>query len=266
VGQARRNRTRLQRMQAEQPWCVYCGGTTQGTSVDHMPPNSVFDNRYRLDGLLFLACEDCHSATRPLDQVAGFLCRAYPGPISPLAKAEVPKIIRGLRNNVPEVWAELAPSRRQLEDAARAGEVLGDRDAGVLNIGEKTHSLLLRFAARAVFALHYHRCGQIVPPAGAAYVRWHTNESLIDDTYPADFADILPLPQSLQQGALSQVDQFTYSSNALPDKRVSAHQLTFRLSFAIQAWVFIDIGEWMTRLRHVRHELVFRPGFLKSPS
>ena len=262
MGQARQKRTRLQRKQAEQPWCVYCGGTTQGTSVDHMPPKSVFDNKYRLDGLLFLACEACHKATRQLDQVAGFLCRVYPDPVSPLAKAEVPKIIRGIRNNTPDVWAELIPSRRLLAHATQAGKAWGERDAGALNIGDKTHALMLRFAARSVFALHYHRCGQIVPPEGAAYVRWHTNESLLDGSYPADFADVLPLPQSLKQGNLSQDDQFTYASAALPDVRVSAHQLTFRLSFAIQAWVFIDVAKWMPRLRH---ENVFRPGFLKGP-
>jgi hypothetical protein len=64
-------------MQSEQPWCVYCGKTSLGTSTDHMPPITVFDQRQRHKGLEFLACDDCHAGTRPLDQIAGFLCRLY---------------------------------------------------------------------------------------------------------------------------------------------------------------------------------------------
>jgi hypothetical protein len=94
---------------------------------------------------------------------------------------------------------------------------------------------MLRFAARAALALHYHRCNEIVPMKGGAFVRWYTNESLITGNYPDDFASMLPLPQSLQQSTKTQTGQFDYSSNATSEKDVSVHQMTFRLSLSFSS-------------------------------
>jgi hypothetical protein len=47
--------TRFQRMQIEQPWCVYCGGIASGTSADHGPPRIAFDFKRRPKGLEFNA-------------------------------------------------------------------------------------------------------------------------------------------------------------------------------------------------------------------
>jgi hypothetical protein len=66
-------------MLAEQPWCIYCGGATPGSSVDHMPPIAVCDDKLRPVGMEFIACKKCHDGSRKPDQVAGLsissLCR-----------------------------------------------------------------------------------------------------------------------------------------------------------------------------------------------
>jgi hypothetical protein len=64
-------------MQAEQPWCVYCGGTTLGTNVDHMPPIGAFDFRKRWRGMEYLSCDPCREGTRKMDLVAGLFARLY---------------------------------------------------------------------------------------------------------------------------------------------------------------------------------------------
>jgi hypothetical protein len=233
-------------------------------SLDHMPPIAMFDNRHRPDGLVFLTCDDCHKGTRRADQVAGFLCRVYPDAKTRSAKLELRKIIRGIRNNAPEIALEWMPSARQRELAHRAGGAFADGGAGALNMGPKTNALMLRFAARAALALHYHRCNEIVPMKGGAFVRWYTNESLITGNYPDDFASMLPLPQSLQQSTKTQTGQFDYSSNATSEKDVSVHQMTFRLSLSFQAWVAKD-AKVFERVEKLRPENLFRPGFLRRP-
>ncbi len=71
MGQAQQRKSRLARMLAEQPCCVYCGGERPGSSVDHMPPIGVCDDRLRPVGMEFIACKECHDGTRKPDQVAG---------------------------------------------------------------------------------------------------------------------------------------------------------------------------------------------------
>jgi hypothetical protein len=214
MGQAK---SRLKRMQSEQPWCIYCGGTTSGTSVDHMPPISVFDNRHRLKGMEYLACEPCHSGTRALDQIAGLLCRLYPDASTPEAKQEIHELLRGVW--YPSVLAEMSATREQ-EERAQAQTVFPNV-AGALNIGPSMNLLICRFAARVGLALHYELCRQVVPSTGSVFIQWYTNEALIDGKFPSDFAAMLGPEKSLHQGSKSLEDQFSYSSRALADKSMS---------------------------------------------
>ena len=114
MGQARGRLTFLQRKLAEQPWCIYCGGTTAGTSLDHMPPIGVCDDRQRPPGMEFVACAKCHDGTRKADQIAGLMCRTFPNTVSPTAKQEMAKIFAGVRNTQTAVFKELAPSMHEV--------------------------------------------------------------------------------------------------------------------------------------------------------
>lgn len=258
MGQARR---RLERMQEEQPWCVYCGGTIRGTSVDHMPPITVFNNRQRWKGMEYLACGPCHAGTRSLDQVAGLLSRVYPDPSSPAAQHEIQEILRGIRNNHPAILTEMQASEEQ-EHRARAQTVFPDA-AGAFNIGPTMNTLISRFAARVGLALHYELCREVVPTTGGVFVHWYTNEALVDGKFPSDFATMLGPEKSLRQGSKSLEDQFSYSSAALEDNSMSAHMAAFRLSFAVQAFVARDIERLKPAVEFPNR--VFRPGYLKQP-
>jgi hypothetical protein len=261
MGQARQRQTLLQRKLAEQPWCIYCGGTTAGTSVDHMPPTGVCDDRQRPPGMEFVACSECHDGTRKADQVAGLMCRTLPNSPSPTAKQELAKILAGVRNNQPDVFNELAPSLQQLLVARRARGVL---DAGgVFSIGDITHQRMMQFGARATLALHYHLTGQIVPAGGLVFVVWHTNEVLFSGAFPDFIARKLPAPQTLNAGRKTLGEQFQYSSRETDDKCMTAHTMTFRLSFAVQSAVAVDAAGFSEQRRKMPMQF-FEPGFLKA--
>jgi hypothetical protein len=262
MGQARQKQTRLQRILAVQPWCVYCGGETPGSSVDHMPPIAVCDDKQRPVGMEFIACKQCHDGTRKPDQIAGLLCRAYPNSTSPTAREQFAKILAGLRNNQPEVFNELRPSRRQLRIARSATGAMAD-GGGALNVGDKTHQRIMQFGARAALSLHYHLTGNIVPKTGLVWVVWHTNERLITGDFPETFAAYLPPHQTLRAGRNTLEGQFDFSSRVTDDNRMSAHMMTFRLSFAIQAAVALDAADFLAA-RAKKPELFFEPGFLTA--
>src|SRR5258708_17160625 len=77
MGEASRNKRRI--LQA-QPCCIYCGGVNKATTIDHMPPITIFDQRRRPDGLKFSACEPCNSGCRPAEQIIGLISRVSPDP------------------------------------------------------------------------------------------------------------------------------------------------------------------------------------------
>jgi hypothetical protein len=259
MGQAK---SRLKRMQSEQPWCIYCGGATLGTSADHMPPVAVFDLGQRYGDMVYLACKACHTGTRVLDQVVGFLARAYPDPVTPAAKAEVIKIVDSIKNNFPGLLEEMEPSIVQLAQARSAPVPFGPDD-GPLNVGEKLHSLVTRFAARAAIALHYELCRKILPEGGGVFVNWFTNDAFIKGTFPVDFAERLGPSQTLRQGSMSLEGQFRYQSGATPDGHMSAHLMTFRLSFGVQAFAARNIDDLAPAVPTATRNRVFRPGFLQ---
>lgn len=261
MGQARQRKTLLLRKLTEQPWCIYCGGITAGTSVDHMPPIGVCDDRQRPPGMEFVACTECHEGTRKADQVAGLLCRTLPNSPSPTAKQELAKIIAGVRNNQLDVFNELAPSMQQLLTARHASGVLDA--SGAFNIGDITHQRMLQFGARAALALHHHLTRQIAPTGGLVFVVWHTNEVLFSGDFPDFIARHLPPPQSLNAGRKTLGEQFQYSSRETDDKRMTAHTMTFRLSFAVQAAVAMDAADFSEQ-RDKMPKQFFAPGFLKE--
>jgi hypothetical protein len=262
MGQAQQRKSRLTRMLAEQPWCIYCGGETPGSSVDHMPPIAVCDDRLRPVGMEFIACKECHDGTRKTDQVAGLFCRVYPNSTSPTARQEIAKIFAGLRNNQPEVFNELRPTRRQLQFVRSATGVMAD-GGGAFNVGDNTNERIMQFGARAALALHYHLTGNIVPKTGLVWVVWHTNEQLIMGDFPEAFAAYLPPHQTLRAGHNTLEGQFDFSSRITDDNRMSAHMMTFRLSFAIQAAVALDAADFAAS-RAKKPELFFEPGFLRT--
>jgi hypothetical protein len=249
-------------MLAEQPWCIYCGGETPGSSVDHMPPIAVCDDKLRPVGMEFIACKQCHDGTRKPDQVAGLFCRVYPTSPSPTARQQVTKMFAGLRNNQPEVFDELRPTREQLRFARSGAGVMADI-GGAFNVGDKTHQRIMQFGARGALALHHHLTGTIVPKTGLVWVVWHTNERLITGDMPDPFDGRLPPHQTLKAGRNTLEGQFDFSSRATEDGRMSAHMMSFRLSFAIQAAVAIDAVDFATA-RGRRPELFFEPGFLRA--
>lgn len=262
MGQAR---SRLKGMQSEQPWCVYCGKTALGTSIDHMPPITMFDQRQRHKGLEFLACDGCHAGTRLLDQTAGFLCRLHVKGNFDVALKELLQAGAAIQNNFPallEEWSPLGPEDTALFQEARR-HLPGTRFAR--KSGPKTSMVLSRFAARAALALHYELCGNVVVETGGTVVRWYTNaEFVTSKVFPKDFVSLLGAPMTLRQGAKSLSDQFEYSSKASDDGLASVHMVIFRAAFSFHAVVDNDASR-LVEVLGAEQSSVFRPGFLKTP-
>ncbi len=254
--------TRFQRMQLEQPWCVFCGGTSRGTSVDHVPPRGAFNFKRRPKGLEFMCCKGCADGGRRTDQVAALFARFYSvTPGTKQHRREIAKIFHAIDNNAPEILKEMQveqvlpsdhPVRKTFPEAK-----------ATFTFGPIAASYIAAFGARIALALHFEKTNEILPEMGGVCVFSKSNNTLVEEGVPEEFIAMLGPPEALEQGRFGSADQFQYASRQEGAGARTAHFITFRLSFALQAFVVRDFSEIAHLVAHVPHN-VFRPGFLKT--
>jgi hypothetical protein len=85
------------------PGCIYCADTAVATTIEHMPPISLFEGRQRPKGLEFPACEASNNGTGHSDLVAAMLARTWPDANSPTQRKDVVKIFKAISNMLQEM-------------------------------------------------------------------------------------------------------------------------------------------------------------------
>jgi len=78
MGQAKQNRATHAQLLTGNPGCIYCAGAAVATTIEHMPPISMFEGRQRPKGLEFPSCGKCNNGTGHSDLVAAMLARTWP--------------------------------------------------------------------------------------------------------------------------------------------------------------------------------------------
>jgi hypothetical protein len=261
VGEAKRKHKLKQQLLAENPYCIYCGGVNYAATIDHFPPISLFELRQRPKGLEFSACERCNSGGKKDELVASMLSRLLPDPSSDALKEENRNLIRSVHTNCPGILEEMNLSPRQeniVQPYVEAYPSIG----GAFNCsGPLLARSIHRFGAKIGFALHFHLTKRIVSENGGVCVWWFTNEKLFTGDLPWDLINMLGNPNTLRQGKREVSNQFLFARNATTEGTLSGHYATFRLSFAICAFVAEDI-KMLTKPENVKNVSIHRPGFL----
>jgi hypothetical protein len=125
MGQATEKRKSQAKLLASGPGCIYCAGAATATTIEHMPPISLFEGRQRPKGLEFPACAACNNGTGHSDLVASMLARTWPDANSQSQRKDVFKIFKAIANNVPGLLQEMDPGRAA-EKLARKQHNLSD--------------------------------------------------------------------------------------------------------------------------------------------
>ncbi len=262
MGEARLKQKRHAQVLIKYPYCIYCGGTEDATTIDHMPPRAMFEQRLRPKGLEFPACEACNEGGRIDELIAATLSRAYPDPETEEAKKEVRKLWDSINNNCPELLDEMKPSFRQEKLARNLSAELPSSGGALDSRGPILNSAIHRFAAKIGYALHFELTGKPVPPDGVAHVWWLTNYQALKGEMPDELINMLGAPQTLCQGRWEVSNQFTFASNATEGGTMSVHFATFRFSFAVCAAV-AEKSDSLRPPENIRHVVSCCPGWLK---
>ncbi len=243
-----RNR-KSKRLLAEHPTCTYCGGVNGSTSRDHCPPITIFDDRWRPEGMEFGACSACHEGTREMDAVVGLVSRIYGA--GGKSEFEVWKAARSVTSSFPHLFERFTLSDEQVTYHGAPGHVIEIEPESALN------GVMNVFAARMVLALYRLQHSEPAPPSSRILCQWNTNVGLDSDADLDEFLRLLGLPKTLVQGRKSVADQFRFWAANDAEGHLFAAVAAFRQSFGIIG--FVD-----TREEGYAFEPMFRPGFLQG--
>lgn len=261
MGEAKIRRKLGKQIISKCPFCIYCGGGTPATTVDHLPPIGLFTGRSRPRGLEFAACKKCNSGGRADELVAAMLSRLYPDSTTETERDEITRLMHSANKRLPGLLAEMVPSIDQIHTSQEFLEHLSP-DSGVLNCnGPILNRAIHRFAAKFGFALHYQATNEIVPETGGTSVYWLTNHNAMAGEMPQELIKRMGPPATLQQGTWQVFDQFSYGSVVSTDNQVSAHLATFRFSFAVCAFTATDHSR-IKPPTEVEHVTSYQPGWL----
>jgi hypothetical protein len=246
---------------ADAPGCIYCAGENVATTIEHMPPISVFEGRQRPKGLEFPACRACNNNTGHSDLLAALLSRVWPGVESEIQQRDVKKILAAISNNIPQVLFEMNISRASEKLARKRHNI--PIDAHPLRAdGPLLTAHMETFAAKLGFALHYEVRGTPVPASGGVKPMWFSNLRLFNGQIPDILFQMLPSPSTLRQGTKNAGSQFLYSYAA----GESDHMLyfaSFNESFAVGGITALDRSIYL-EARNDKFSIV-RPGqFLRQ--
>jgi len=234
------------------PNCIYCGGEVPAVSIDHVPPRAMFRGRRRPKGLEFASCKGCNEGTSRADLVAALLSRFSPDARDEEEKAELKKLLQGVRNNVPGLLEEMHLGAL---DQLAAHKRLPQRVEGsfVKANGPLVKAHMQTFATKLGFALYYELTSKVVPTGGGVAARWFSNVDRLEGTFPQSVFDVLLPPQTLKQGKLDVSDQFSYQWRLAEGDRMALFFSSFRHSFAVLAFVTTDRALFDVDTEHPMH-------------
>lgn len=239
MGESNRRRRAHAAILAREPGCIYCAGKNVATTIEHMPPISIFEGKQRPKGLEFPACDGCNHGTSHSDLVAAMLARFWPDARTDLQERDIIRLLAAVRNNIPEVLREMDMGRGAEKIARKRPNM--PADAHLLRAdGPVLTKHLLTFSAKLGFALHFDIRGTPVPESGGVMPMWFSNYQALNGEIPPILFSMLPsAPKTLQQGSKSVGSQFLYSY-ATGEAGHTLYFAAFSQSFAVAGITALD--------------------------
>jgi hypothetical protein len=213
------SRKRKDAFKAAHPFCIFCGGQAEATTIEHCPPRAMFQNRDWPEGFEFPACADCNNGSADDDLIVSFLARTDPFNDTGNIDGRVPAIIDSVHQKFPGLIRKMLPSANE---ARRINERLGiapaagrtNQEAGAVHVTDEMHQAVGVFAAKLVKAIYYMQTSTPFPSGARLAMRWFTNAELLTNNGRYSTFDLLQemagFAPELRRAKSFLNDQFSY--------------------------------------------------------
>ena len=211
MGEARiRSRSRAEVLGLGQR-CTYCSDIA--TTIEHMPPRSMFRRKQRPNGLEFPCCPVCNQGTSAADLVAGYFARIRPN-IKPgdWQFEENRERFDLVRRMAPGVMEELFRVGKSSEQWLRGKSGISRPMRVIKADGPVLRAHIHVFACKLGMALFRQHTGEPLPLTGRVFCQWYLNSGLAQKTANAILSK-MAITDTLSQGKWNVSDQFTYHFN-----------------------------------------------------
>lgn len=173
MGERKRKR---ERFFEEHPYCCFCGGSRETTTLDHVPNRACFPDRQAPEGFEFPACDECQGKTR-LDEIAfaamvHFLADDDDAPSTEVTR----KLLTGLKNNLPHLLPIRELTRNEKRRAMRELQIARPSglldDVPMVDINPNWHRHITSYLHKIARAIYYKHNSQIAPKEWAEWSTW----------------------------------------------------------------------------------------------
>lgn len=212
MGEHQRKRETLKGLLNTEPRCIYCANPA--TSIEHMPPISMFKDKQRLRGMEFASCRDCNEGTKVADMMAVFVAHANPFSTSGDWRTEKMKeILDSIERFCPGFKDEFDRGAQRSKSAwiRDAKNLLRPVRKISLN-GPILNNQLRIFSAKLGMALYREHTGHALPLNGGVGSAHFLNVGLNAKQVDA-MLHIMPGGGELKMGKRSSRTQFAYRYN-----------------------------------------------------
>lgn len=246
-------------MRQIEPRCIYCG-SEDTSSIEHMPPNIMWESGERPRGHEFVCCKNCNRGTSAADSVAGMMAYVrQDGTTTEKETEKIKKIMVSVNERVPGLGDRILSKAKMVMVRSPSGLL---RPAYQIHIEDKVATEVLGvFAAKLGMGLYREHMGKALPLEGCVMTTWFANSGLTMDQANA-ILDNLPVQGELKQGKNNAQGKFDYRYGAHASGDLLMALASFRDSLhifviAVSNEELLNNITWMTNTTSK-----FKPGSL----
>lgn len=228
----------MQRFIKLHPKCIFCGGATDATTIEHCPPRALFQKRIAPEGFEFPSCAKCNNYSSDEDLIVAVIARMG-SPKFGDSDGKLVGMMKALNRQRPEFYKTFLPSatearanNRQLGIEPTPG--MTHQEMGVLNINDETREAIRVFAKKLAKGIAYLETGIIFKNEDCLALNWFTNANVIKDGGHKVFEILGHINGETPELSRSKVvlnNQFEYKFSLSDDKNLILIQAKFGESF-----------------------------------
>jgi hypothetical protein len=219
--------------------CVFCGGNTPATTMEHCPPRAMFQNRQWPEGFEFPACDACNHGTADADVLVAMLSRMDPIEEKGDLDGKQNGLMRNTHKQFPGMFQKMILSPIEARRQNRAMGITPKpgqthQEAAGVRVTPEMHRAVCVFSSKLAKAIFFMETGSIFPADGGLMLNWFSNADLLPNGRYKVFDILGPLGgevRELKRSGKSLNSQFEFKITMSADKTLLVIQAAFGKAF-----------------------------------
>ncbi len=221
--------------------CVYCGGGTLATTVDHCPPRGIFLERNWPEGFVFPACAACNSGSRDEESLIAFMVRlnsTLNAEEDELFKRHVDRLARTHPEELQYLATAGASTKRRIARHIGVSPPPGSTYAELplARLPERWKEVMRSFGEKLTKAVHFHELGRICPTSCHVIVEIRSNALDMASPLSEDLVSTMGRTHEIKRTKVDISDQFSYLTKRAGDGSVAMYVFSFNQSFSLMCF------------------------------